>query len=146
MKGQKTQNGTDYIVDKENVSIHSLGTLDWKIYKCITNDHVTDEVIITEEQLVHIRERHPEAYQDMLYYVKDILDNPDYILKDKRPNSGLIIRKIKKEKGMGTLLILRISTSEDKEGYKNSVLTGWKISEKRLTNYLRSKEIIYKRE
>lgn len=82
----------------------------------------------------------------MLYYVKDILDNPDYILKDKRPNSGLIIRKIKKEKGMGTLLILRISTSEDKEGYKNSVLTGWKISEKRLTNYLRNKEIIYKRE
>ena len=41
--------------------IYNLGRLDWNIYGCISSDSVTDEVIITEEQMMHIRERHPEA-------------------------------------------------------------------------------------
>ena len=73
--------------------IHSLGTLDWGIYNCIADNHVTDEVIVTEEQLMHIRNRHPEAYQDAIHYVRDILDDPDYIRKDKRPNTGLVVKK-----------------------------------------------------
>ena len=50
-------------------------------------------MIVTEEQLMHIRNRHPEAYQDAIHYVRDILDDPDYILKDKRPNTGLVVKK-----------------------------------------------------
>lgn len=41
--------GDDVIVNKQNGVIHSLGILDWEIYDCISRDHVTDEVIITEE-------------------------------------------------------------------------------------------------
>ena len=145
MNGEKTQTGREHTIDKGSAAIYSLGTLNGEIYKCITSDYLTDDVIITGEQLLHIRERHPEAYQDVLHYVKDVLDDPDYVLRDKRPNSGLVIRKIQ-EGTMGTLLILRISTPDDKNGYKNSVLTGWRIAEKRLANYLRNKEIIYKKE
>lgn len=146
MKGMKRQTQVNCFNCNEATAIYHLGKLNWEIYKCITNDHVTDDVIVTEEQLLHIREKHPEAYQDMLHYVKDILDNPDYILRDKRPNSGLVVGNIQRETESGTLLVLRISTPDDKDGYKNSILTGWKITEKRLGNYLRNKEIIYKRE
>ena len=102
-------------------------------------------MIVTEEQLMHIRNRHPEAYQDAIHYVRDILDDPDYILKDKRPNTGLVVKRIFNEKE-SSLLVLKIITSNDREGYKNSVITSWKITEKRLNNYLRNKDVIYKKE
>lgn len=137
--------GDDVIVNKQNGVIHSLGILDWEIYDCISRDHVTDEVIITEEQMVHIWERHPEAYIDTMHYVRDILDNPDYIFRDKRHNTGLVVKKIQND-GDSSLLVLKIVTSDDKKDYKNSVITSWKITEKRLNNYLRNKDIIYKKE
>ena len=102
-------------------------------------------MIVTEEQLMHIRKRHPEAYKDAIHYVRDILDDPDYILKDKRPNTGLVVKRIFNEKE-SSLLVLKIITSNDREGYKNSVITSWKITEKRLNNYLRNKDVIYKKE
>lgn len=130
--------------NKKNSIVHSLGKLNLEIYNCITKDFITDEVIITEEQLVHIRERHPEAYQDTIMYVKDVLENPDYIFKDKRPNTGLVVKRIRDE--ANTLLVVKVATSNDKKNYKNSVITGWKITNKRLDNYIRNKDIIYKKE
>ena len=94
--------------------------------------------------MMHIRERHPEAYINTMYYVREILDTPDYIFRDKRPNTGLVVKKILNGKE-STLLVLKIITSDDNKGYKNSVITSWKITEKRLHNYLRNKEIIYKK-
>jgi phage antirepressor YoqD-like protein len=43
-------------------------------------------------------------------------------------------------------LVLKIITSEENKDYKNSVITSWKITEKRLNNYLRNKDVIYKKE
>ena len=38
----------------------SIGKLNRDIYKCITDDIVTDEVIITDNQIQHIKDRHPK--------------------------------------------------------------------------------------
>lgn len=38
-------------------------------------------------------------------------------------------------------IVLRICTSEDEPGYKNSIISSWEISDKRLQNYLRNKQI-----
>lgn len=141
----KVQVGDGSISNDENVIVHNLGTLNWDIYACISEEHVTDEVIITDEQLSHIHGKHPEAYEDAIRYVKDVLASPDYIIRDKRPNTGLVIKRIPCGSD-NMLLVLRISTAEDKEGYKNSLITSWKITEKRLNNYLRNKEVIYKKE
>lgn len=132
-------------LNQKNSGIHSLGKLNLEIYSCITTDFITDEVIITEEQLSHIREKHPEAYQDTLLYVKDVLDDPDYIFKDKKENYGIVVKKIINEEEH-SLLVIKIITSKDNKDYKNSVITGWKITEKRLNNYIRNKNIIYKKE
>ncbi len=137
--------GDDIIRKKKSDVIHNLGELDWKIYECISENHICDEVIITDEQVKHIRERHPEAYMDTMYYLKRIIDDPDYIFKDKQPNTGLIVKKIENAKE-SALLVLKILTVNDRKDYKNSVITGWKITERRLNNYLRNKEIIYRKE
>ena len=144
MKYNQVRIGDGVIVKEKNIVIHSLGTLDWDIYNCISSNHIADEVIITEEQMMHIRERHPEAYIDMLHYVRDILDDPDYIFRDKRPNTGLVVKKILNDEE-SSLLVLKIITSDDNKDYKNSVITSWKITEKRLNNYLRNKDVIYKK-
>ena len=35
--------------------MHLIGKIDKNIYKCITEDIVTDEVIITDERIRHIK-------------------------------------------------------------------------------------------
>ena len=144
MKHNQVRERDSVIVDEKNVVVHSLGKLDWNIYDCISNKHVTDEVIITEEQMRHIRERHPEAYIDTVQYVREILDDPDYIFRDRRPNTGLVVKKIPNDEE-NSLLVLKIITPVDNKDYKNSVITSWKINDKRLNNYLRNKDTIYKK-
>ena len=76
--------------------------------------------------------------------VKEIIEAPDYIIEDRRENTGLIIKKI--ESNDNLQMVLRICTSKDMKGYKNSIISSWRISEKRLQNYLRNKRILYKKQ
>ena len=46
--------------------MYSIGKINQKIYKCITEDIITEEVIITDNQIQHIKDRHPEAYNKVL--------------------------------------------------------------------------------
>ena len=46
--------------------MYRVGKIDREIYHCIAEDIVTDEVIITVVQIMHIRERHPN---DMEFFV-----------------------------------------------------------------------------
>ena len=73
--------------------MHYVGKLDTALYSCITKDISTDEIIITDNQILHILERHPEAYCDFLSHIQEALKSPDYILADKHVNTGLIIKK-----------------------------------------------------
>ncbi len=128
--------------DSKNVLF--VGNIDINIYKCITEDIVTDEVVITNNQLKHIKERHDDAYDNIVANLKYIIEEPDYIIKDKREHTGLIIKRI--EPSDNFQIVLRICTSKDAKGYKNSIISSWKISEKRLQNYLRNKQILYKKQ
>ena len=130
---------------KEDIQVHSVGKIDRDIYKCITEDIVTDEVIITENQMQHILDRHPDAYAEIIDYLSDIIRDPDFIIEDKHENTGLVIKRVELEKEYAQM-VLRICTSDDNPNYKNSVISCWGISEKRLQNYLRNKRILYKKE
>lgn len=130
---------------KEEVDAHTVGKIDREIYKCITADIVTDEVIITNNQIRHILDRHPDAYEKAVNSMKAAIESPDYIIEDKHKNTGLVVKRITTEKA-NLQLVLRICTSDDTPGYKNSIISCWEISDKRLENYLRNKRILYKKE
>ena len=121
-----------------------IGKINIDIYKCITNDIVTDEVIITDNQIQHIIERHPNVYEHVIGFLGEAVAYPDYIIRDKRPNTGLVIKKVQLEDKY-VQLVLRVCTSKDSPGYKNSALSCWEISESRLNNYLRNKTILYRK-
>ena len=66
---------------KEVADVYVVGKIDQEIYQCITNDIVTDEVIITDERIEHIKERHPNDYERFCSYIPEMISNPDYIIE-----------------------------------------------------------------
>ena len=120
-----------------------VGRIDIEKYRCITENITTDEVIITDERIQHIRERHPGDYEKIERFLKNALEVPDYILEDKSPDSGLIL-KLVEENGMRFQVVLRIHTSADNPEFKNSIISAWEISDSRWRNYINNKKILYK--
>ncbi|WP_243411856.1 phage minor capsid protein [Ruminococcus difficilis] len=128
-----------------NISVKHIGKLDKDIYKCITDDITTDEVIITDTQIAHIKEKHPNDYEQYYQYIAEIISKPDYILEANKPNTAFVLKHIE-DNDKRYQVILRLHTSDDPKEYKNSVITFLKVSEKRYNRYLRTKKILYKAE
>lgn len=130
---------------KEVIAVHLIGKLNRDIYKCVTEDIVTDEVVITDNQIEHIRERHPNDYERFSQFFSEIVSAPDYIIETNKPNTALVLKEIK----MGHEVfktVVRLVTSKDDPSYKNSIITFMKIDEKEWNRLLRNKKILYKKE
>lgn len=128
-----------------NEQIMELGCLDVSLYSCITSQISTSRVIITNKQLDHIADHHPEAYDTALIELKSTLANPDYIFKDdSHDNTGLVVKAISVEH-THLYVVLKVSTNSEGDSLANSVISAWKISEGRLNNYIRNKTILYKK-
>lgn len=119
--------------------------IDTKIFHCVTTDILTDEVIITDERIRHIEERHPGDFEKIEPFLSDILNYPDYILEDKNPSTCLVLKVIEKN-NLRIQAVLRIHTSIDPDEYKNSILSAWIIGAKRWNSYEKNKKVLYKRE
>ena len=125
--------------------MHIIGKINKNIYKCVTEDITTEEVIITDNQINHIKNRHPNDYENFSSYFSDILSDPDFILEANKPNTAFILKQIT-ENDLTVLLILRLQTSQDPKGYKNSIITFLKIDIKTWNKYLRNKKILYRKD
>lgn len=120
-----------------------IGKIDREKYKLITKDITTDEVILTDKQIEHIKERHLNDYEQYFKYIERIVEKPDYIIRDTKPNTGFLLKEFIEE-NKKFQLILRLHTSEDKKEYKNSIITFLKVGEKKYNQYLRNKEIVWR--
>lgn len=120
----------------------NIGKIDKTKYaKLCDNTILTDEVIITYKQIEHINEERMGIYDKYKDELKNIIENPDYIIKDpKHGETGLVIKKYDKN----AIVVLRLNTEQiDK---KNSIITIWEIKNKRLERYLLTHKTIYKKE
>ena len=124
--------------------MNKICDLDIETYRCITPDIPTREVILTTERMEHIKSHHPGHFEQIAPFLKAAVEAPDYILEDA-PNTGLILKAVSGN-GIRLQMVLRIHTSADSPGFKNSIISAWKISESRWNNYLRNKKILYKSE
>ncbi len=125
--------------------MYIVGKIDRNIYKCITDDIVTEDVIITDERISHIKERHPNDYERYYKYMKEVIEKPDFIISGNKPNTALILKEFSYgDEQFKT--ILRLSTSFDNTNFKNSIITFMKINNREWERLLRNKEILYKKE
>mgnify|MGYP003453130778 CR=1 FL=1 len=49
--------------------MHFVGKLNKEIFRCISEDIRTDEVIITEERIQHVNDRHPGEHEKIKEYL-----------------------------------------------------------------------------
>lgn len=125
--------------------MYLVGKIDIEIYNCITKNITTDEVIITDERIQHIKEHHPNNYEQYYSYMRSIIENPEYIIEANKPNTALILKSF--SNGNETFkTVLRLITSSDNSKFKNSIITFMKINEKEWNRLLKNKKILYKSE
>lgn len=131
--------------ESDNKAVHIVGKIDRKIYGCITENIITDEVIITDERIEHIKERHPNDYERYYSYISKIIAEPDYIIEANKPNTGVLLKEIETSNERFKL-VLRLAISKDPQYYKNSVISFWLIGETTWKKSLKNKKILYKKE
>ena len=106
---------------------------------------MTTQVIITDRQLEHIRERHTDISESVIAQLEKIISSPDYIIETDMPSTANILKHLEIN-GKGYQLILRIKTDSDPVEFQNSIITLMSVNEKRYRQYLRNRKILYKRE
>ena len=129
-----------------------IGKINTDLYKKISEKILTNEVVLTDKKREHIEQRHPEILEKYEKYFTEIIEKPDYILKDNsRENTALLLKTIKitnrSEEVVGTVnLVLRLAVEGDNINNKNSIITCIPIGETRLQSYKNNGKIVYKNE
>jgi len=125
--------------------VRYITKLNTDVFRCVSDAVTTADVIITDERITHIQQRHPNDFERFEGYMREIIERPDYILEANKPYTAFLLKEFT-ESDTRFQLILRLSVQGDPDGYKNSVITFLKVEEKRYKRYLRTKKILYKRE
>lgn len=132
---------------KEGQDVHYIGKINKDIYKCVTKDIITDDVIITDERINHIKERHPNDFEKYCRYMEEIVAHPEYIIEaNKNKSNTALILKSFSEGDEQFKTILRLITSSDNKEFKNSIITFMRINEREWERLIRNKKILYKSE
>lgn len=151
IKSKSVDNSSESgIIKEENIrtavnDVHFIGKINIEKYKCITTDIKTDEVIITDERIRHIKIRHPNDYERYCRYMNEIVSKPDYIIEANKPNTALILKNFTNGSEQFKT-VLRLVTSTDNENFKNSIITFMKINESEWKRLIKNKKVLYKSE
>lgn len=121
-----------------------VGKIDAEKYKAVSGYILTDEVVMTDERVEHIKQRHPNDYERFFGYIPRIVSDPDYIIEANRDNTAVILKEIE-EKGEKFKLILHLKVFSDPPEYKNSVISFWYVGETTWRKTLKNKKILYKK-
>ncbi len=124
-----------------------IAKLDAQRYSCVAENIRSGDVILTENRKEHIIERRGKEFYDIYSpYFKEIIENPDYIFKDKKFENTAIASKTISLNSKNISIVVRIAVEGDEPGLKNSVITVMCENEKRYRQRVRNNIILYKRE
>lgn len=122
----------------------NIGKIDKKLFKKINKNIITDEVVLTRERYKHIIERHKEDFELYGNMLLEIIQEPDYILKDsKNINTAMIIKHIEET---NINVILRLAVMNDEIHAKNSIMTFYRVRDKNVKKLQEKNKTIYKKE
>lgn len=121
-----------------------IGKLDLNKLGEYKNVIATDKVILTNERKQHILERHPGHYELLNKYIGEVLQSPDYILRDLQNDNTIILLKevIKNEKKIK--VVVKLITNKLEKRF-NSIITFWNIRKRDYDKTIEKSYIIYKK-
>lgn len=131
---------------EENVmaELQSLGKIDTEILEKEFGKIQTDEIIVTNERIAHIKARHPEDYALFEKYGKGSVASPDMIIKDTKHEGTVFMVKQLPETNLN--VVVRVVLETDDSRLKNSVMTFYRIREKNLRKLIEKNGLLYKKE
>ena len=124
--------------------IRNRGKIDTTILEKEFGNIYTDEIIITNERICHIKERHPEDYSLFEEYGAESVTSPDLVIRDIK-HIGTVFM-VKRLPDTNLNVVVRVVLETDDSGLKNSVMTFYRIREKNLKKLIEKNGILYKRE
>lgn len=125
-------------------NIHSLGKINKQLLQEEFGELGTEEIIVTDERIEHIKIRHPEDYNLFKEYGVMAIEDPDSIIKDEK-NKGTAFF-IKAIEGTNLNVVVRLVLAGDNIHYKNSVMTFYRIRHRNLLKLAQKNKVIYKKE
>ncbi len=128
--------------EKAAMEFTALGKLNTKPLTEEFGELYTDEVIVTDERLKHIKTHHPEDYELFEQYGKDTVLSPDEIFVDnKHPATVLMIKHLSDS---NLNVVVRLALDPDHPDYKNSIMTFYRIRESNLAKLRKKSKTLYK--
>ena len=124
--------------------IQSLGRINTQVIEKEFGKIQTDEIIITNERINHIKKRHPEDYALFERYGKESVSYPDLIIKDIK-NVGTVFM-VKRLPETNLNVVVRVVLETDNKKFKNSIMTFYRIREKNLKKLIEKNGLLYKKE
>ena len=123
-----------------------IGRLDSKELGIYEEKIITDEVILTEERLKgHILNYHKSDYEQFKSYIKEIIENLDYIIEDNRHEDTMIYLKEIKKLNKKSRIVIKLALGKDKEHNKNSIITLMKQNDRTWKQTIKNRgKIIWK--
>ena len=109
------------------------------------NKVISNNVIITNERIEHIKLKHPGDYEKYFSYLPDIIQNPDYILEDKDNVDTLLLLKDLHIIDKTVQVVIKLLTNRNDCNKSNSILTFWHIRRRSYLSTIRNNKIIYKK-
>lgn len=124
-----------------------ITNLDKKKLGIYENQIITEEVILTDERLYeHILLFHEEEYKQLRPYIKNIIEDPDYIVEDNRHEDTMIYLKEIDAIGKNGRVVIKLALGKDEEHNKNSIITLMKLNKRTWNQTIRNRgKIIWKK-
>lgn len=128
----------------KKIELTVLGNLDPSPLISTFGHLQTTEVVVTDERIAHIKERHPEDYLLFEQYGRESILSPDILIQDIK-NVGAVFA-VKKLPDTNLNVVLRLVLDTDNPDFKNSVMTFYRIREKNLKKLMEKNPVLYIKE
>ncbi len=124
--------------------IRTLGKIEISILEQEFGVLQTDEIIVTQERIEHIKKRHPEDYDLFEEFGASCVHDPDFVVRDEKHLGTVFL--VKKFPFTNLNVVTRLALEADEPGRKNSVMTFYRIRERNLKKLLERNFLLYKKE
>ena len=105
---------------------------------------LTKKLVLTNKSIDHIKERHPNDYEDVIKDISNMVQYPDFIMIGNKPYT--LVYMASNSKGHMYQVVIRLKDEDMNDEFQNSIITLNRVNEKRYKRYKKSRKIIYKKE
>lgn len=137
-------NSTDYDWGAEIINLTVIGNLNPAPFTETFGPLQTTEVVVTDERILHIKQRHPEDYLLFEQYGRETVLSPDILIQDVK-NVGTVFA-VKGLPETNLNVVLRLVLDTDNPSFKNSVMTFYRLREKNLKKLMDKNPVLYIKE